>query len=75
MSPKEFKEKYNKEIIEAIKKKCQERNLICRELPEMQAVMFGVDPSKNKILTIENEAYRLHNDGNSVYWDFIGNVN
>lgn len=75
MSPKEFKEKYNKEIIEVIKKKCQEQNLIFQELPQMQVIMMGLEPNNTKVLTINTEAYILFNDGNQTYWDFIGHIN
>lgn len=74
MSPKEFKEKYNKEIIGAIKKKCQEQNLIFQELPQMQAMMMGVDPNTTKVLTINTEAFKLFNNGYEVHWDFIGHI-
>jgi hypothetical protein len=72
MSPKEFKEKYNKEIIEGIKQKCQERNLIFKELDLYEKMSLGVHMRDTKVLTIENEVYTLFNNGETVYWDFIG---
>jgi len=74
MSPDEFKKHYNDLIISKLREKCQERDLIFKELDQMQVMMNRLDPNNSKLLTIENEVYLLYNDGNSTWWDFKGNI-
>lgn len=76
MTPNKFKTTYNEKIIAALKVKCQERNLmfaICDQMVSMSVCMQKrLDPNNNTIVSVENEIYYIHNDGNNVYWDFIG---
>lgn len=75
MSPNEFKNYKKQDFEKALTKRCEKEGLTLKVINGAECMRYGVDPNSNTIFLINNEVFALHNNGNSIRWDFIGTIN
>lgn len=74
MKREEFKNYKKDEFNKTLQERCKKEGINLRIVFGAACMQFGVDPSCNTIYLLNNEAYTLQNDGNSIRWDFLGMV-
>ena len=74
MSPNEFKQWKKQEFNDALQKRCDETGHSLEIISGASVMMYQCDPSGTTIYIVGNDVCALHNDGNKVSYDFIGNI-
>tara|TARA_R110000796_G_scaffold181441_1_gene298035 strand:+ start:163 stop:393 length:231 start_codon:yes stop_codon:yes gene_type:complete len=74
MSPNEFKQWKKQEFNDALQKRCDETGVSLEIISGASVMMYQCDPNSTTIYIVGNDVCALHNDGNKVSYDFIGNI-